>query len=147
MTLDKGQPAPSFCLEDTNHEQRCLKDYRGKWVVLYFYPEDDTPGCTTEAKEFTDLADEFKDQNATVLGISPDTCDSHQAFIDKHGLNVTLLSDPDHAVAQKYEASDGKNTRRSTLLIAPDGTVTHHWPEVKAGGHAAAVLEMLKNFA
>ncbi|MFP4524376.1 MAG: peroxiredoxin [Candidatus Woesearchaeota archaeon] len=147
MTLDKGTQAPEFCLQDANHEQQCLKDYRGRWVILYFYPADDTPGCTTEASEFTSLAEEFKAMNATVLGVSPDSCESHQHFMDKHDLNVTLLSDPNKEVAQQYEAaSDGKMVR-STILIDPEGTIVHHWPQVQAGGHAAAVLDMLKSLA
>ncbi|MBW2982845.1 peroxiredoxin [Candidatus Woesearchaeota archaeon] len=145
MTLEKGIQAPEFCLQDANHEQRCLKDYKGQWVILYFYPADDTPGCTTEASEFTSLAEEFKAKGATVLGVSPDSCESHQQFMDKHELNVTLLSDSNKEVAQQYEASDGENMVRSTVLIDPEGTVVHHWPNVSAGGHAAAVLEMLKS--
>ena len=147
-----NKKAPIFSLPDAYEQQHQLKDYQGKWVILYFYPKDNTPGCTIEALEFTDLAKEFKQQGAIVIGISPDSCASHQKFIDSKHLNVLLLSDKDHRVAETYDAWGKKKFMgreymgiiRSTYLLDPQGMIVHHWPNVKAKGHAQAVLETLK---
>jgi peroxiredoxin Q/BCP len=147
-----GEKAPAFTLSDQNGDEIKLSDLGGQWVVLYFYPKDDTPGCTTEACEFTEGVRAFEGLNARVLGCSPDTPDKHQKFIDKHGLELTLLSDPDKKVMTRYGAfgekkSYGKTVQgviRSTVLIDPQGKVAHHWPNVKAAGHAEKVRQKLE---
>jgi peroxiredoxin Q/BCP len=153
--IEIGKRAPVFSLENQYGDKVSLRDYAGRWVVLYFYPKDDTPGCTTEACDFTERISEFEGMDAVVLGCSPDSPASHLRFIDKHNLAVTLLSDPDHAIAEKYGAwgeksSYGKKTVgsiRSTVLIAPDGKVAFHWPNVKATGHAERVREKVAELA
>jgi peroxiredoxin Q/BCP len=150
-SLENGALAPEFTLKDQDGADVSLADFAGRWVVLYFYPKDDTPGCTTEACEFTDGIAAFTGLGADVLGCSPDSPASHQRFITKHGLRLRLLSDPDHTVMQRYGAW-GEKTRygkktvgviRSTALIDPSGRIAHRWPNVKAAGHAAKVRETL----
>jgi thioredoxin-dependent peroxiredoxin len=150
-TIAIGETAPSFSLPDQNGRVTTNRDLAGKWVVLYFYPKDDTPGCTTEACEFTDSLADFAGLEATVLGCSPDTPESHRKFIAKHGIKLTLLSDPQHTTLQAYGAWGeksmyGRTTQgviRSTALIDPAGRVAFHWPNVKAAGHAAEVAAKL----
>ena len=145
--VEVGKRAPAFELPDQDDENVSLKDLAGQWVVLYFYPKDDTPGCTTEACEFTSGIRQFHDLDAVVLGVSPDGPASHRKFIEKHQLKVRLLSDPDHKVMEAYGAwgvkqMNGKETVgaiRSTALIDPDGNIARHWPKVKAEGHAEEV--------
>ena len=147
-----GSKAPAFTLPDQNGETIKLTDLDGQWVVLYFYPKDDTPGCTKEACEFTDGLEAFEGMNAKVLGCSPDSPDKHQKFIDKYDLKLTLLSDPEKKVMTKYGAfgekkSYGKTVQgviRSTVLIDPQGKVAHHWRNVKAAGHADKVRQKLE---
>ena len=149
--VEVGAKAPVFTLRDQNGEQVKLSDFAGSWVVLYFYPKDDTPGCTTEACEFTDGIQAFETLDAVVLGCSADTPESHRKFIAKHGLKVTLLSDADHAVMKTYGAWGEKSMYgrtilgviRSTVLIDPQGNVAFHWPNVRAAGHAEQVREKL----
>ena len=150
-----GDPAPDFCLPDQNGTEHCLKDYRGKWVVLYFYPRDNTSGCTAEAREFTELKPEFERLGAVILGVSKDSVQSHQKFVAKHNLGITLLSDPEHRVLETYGAwqlrrqcgRESWGTVRSTVLIDPEGRIVYHWPKVtKAKGHAEKVLLKLKEF-
>ena len=146
-----GACAPALTLPDQDGRQVRLSDFTGKWVVLYFYPKDDTPGCTTEACEFTDGIKAFEKLDAVVLGCSLDTPDSHRRFVAKHDLKITLLSDRDHAVMKAFGAwgeksSYGRTTMgviRSTVLIEPQGKVAFHWPNVKAAGHAEKVREKL----
>jgi len=146
-----GAKAPAFELSDQDGVAVSLASLRGSWVVLYFYPKDDTPGCTTEACEFTEGIEAFRDLDAVVLGCSADSPDKHRAFIAKHGLTVRLLSDRDHAVMEAYGAWGeksmyGRTTMgviRSTVVIDPSGRVAHHWPKVKAAGHADKVREKL----
>jgi len=146
-----GLPAPPFALPDQDGVEVKLAGLAGSWVVLYFYPKDDTPGCTVEACEFTDSIKAFEATDAVVLGCSPDSPASHRKFIAKHSLAVRLLSDPTHAVMSAYGAWGEKTMYgrtvegviRSTVLIDPAGKVAHHWPNVKAAGHAAAVRERL----
>lgn len=143
-----GQPAPEFCLQNGHATETRLEDLRGKWVVLYFYPKDNTPGCTVEAQEFTALKPEFEKLGAVILGLSPDTVKKHQNFTEKHSLNITLLSDPEHQILEQFGAwrlkkNYGKEymgVARSTVLIDPAGVIRHVWPNVKAAGHAAEVL-------
>jgi peroxiredoxin Q/BCP len=150
-TITVGGRAPAFALSDQDGKATRLAEFAGSWVVLYFYPKDDTPGCTTEACEFTDGIEAFEKLDAVVLGCSPDTPESHRTFIAKHDLKITLLSDTDHAVMEAYGAwgekrSYGRTTMgviRSTVLIDPQGNVAFHWPNVKAAGHAENVREKL----
>lgn len=149
--MEIGSPAPEFCLPDEDGEELCLSSLRGKWVVLYFYPKDDTPGCTIEAIEFTALKEEFDIRECVILGISADTPESHCRFRDKHDLTVRLLSDPDRAVLERYSAWRKKSLygrimlgiARSTVLIDPDGNIAHYWKTVTAKGHAESVLKKL----
>ncbi len=151
MKLEVGSEAPSFCAKDTHGKERCLDDYKGKWVVLYAYPKDMTSGCTVEAMEFTERKGEFVDMNAEIIGVSADSPESHQKFTEKNDLDITLLSDPEHEVLEPYGAWAEKKMYgktfmgivRSTVLIDPDGKVAHVWPKVKAAGHADAVKEKL----
>ncbi len=151
-TATAGNTAPAFTLPNQDEEKIKLSDYKGRWVVLYFYPKDDTPGCTTEACEFTDNIRSFDKLDATVIGISPDTPEKHRAFIKKYKLKVTLLSDPEHKTMAKYGAWGikkmyGKEVTgviRSTFIIDPKGKVAHAWKAVKAAGHAAKVKEKLE---
>ncbi len=153
--LEEGIKAPGFCLKDSNIKERCLEEFTGNWVVLYFYPKDNTSGCTLEAIEFSALEDEFRGLGAVVIGISPDTCESHALFIGKHNLTVILLSDPDKKVLEPYGAwrmkkmygKESMGVVRSTVLISPDGKVAKTWNNVKAEGHAAKVLEALKELS
>jgi len=149
--LEPGMPAPDFTLKDAGEQSITLSALRGRWVVLYFYPKDNTPGCTTEALDFSALKDRFAEMNAVVLGVSPDSCKSHRNFTEKKALTVTLLSDPDHAVMSSYGVWQLKKLYgrefmgvvRTTFLIDPDGNIAHIWPKVKVKGHAEQVLETL----
>jgi len=142
-----NDPAPEFELPST-HGPQLLRDYRGRWVVLYFYPKDDTPGCTTEACDFRDL---LPGLGAVVLGVSPDDLDSHQQFARNHQLPFPLLSDTDHRVAEAYGAwgekqNYGKTYQgliRSTFIVDPAGKVAAALRNVKASGHAERVAAQL----
>ena len=155
VKLEAGQKAPAFTLVDQDDKKVSLKDFSSKWVVLYFYPKDDTPGCTTEACDFTAGLKGFDKLNATILGVSPDSTASHRKFIDKHNLKLTLLSDPDKKVLAKYGAWGtkkmyGKETQgviRSTFIIDPKGKIAHAWYNVKAKGHVDKVAEKLAELA
>ncbi len=150
-SLKVGAKAPAFSLANQDGKTVSLKELVGKWVVVYFYPKDDTPGCTTEACEFTEQLSHFDKLGATVLGISPDSVESHQKFRAKHKLQVELLSDPDSAVAKKYGAWGEKSMYgktyegiiRSTVLIGPDGKIAYIWPKVSPAGHAEEVRKKL----
>jgi peroxiredoxin Q/BCP len=141
--VEVGKPAPAFRLPDQNDQPVSLTEQRGKWVVLYFYPKDDTPGCTAEACEFTDSLKNFESLNAVVFGCSPDSPESHRKFIEKHDLKITLLSDEKRQVMSTYGAFDGRRVIRATVIIDPDGQIAHHWPTVKPRGHAAEVKAKL----
>ncbi|NOY77092.1 MAG: thioredoxin-dependent thiol peroxidase [Calditrichaeota bacterium] len=151
--LSIGQKAPDFCLPDQNKEEVCLHNYRGKWVVLYFYPKDNTTGCTTEALDFTAHLDEFKAVNAEILGVSPDSPQSHLKFITKKDLKLRLLSDGTRSVLETYGVWQLKKMAgreyygvvRSTFLIDPKGTIAYTWPKVKVKGHAEDVLRKIKS--
>lgn len=144
--------AADFCLKNQNNENVCLKDFMGKWVVLYFYPKDNTPGCSLEAKGFSDYINEFKQLNARIIGISPDSIDSHKKFESKHNLTFNLLSDPNHDVLKSYDVWKPKKLYgrefmgviRSTFLIDPKGKIVYIWPKVKVMGHAQNVMNKLK---
>jgi peroxiredoxin Q/BCP len=152
MAVEEGKAAPAFALKNAEGEKVALKDLRGKHVIVYFYPKDDTPGCTKEAQGFRDLWKKIQ-KNAVVLGISPDNEASHQKFANKYKLPYMLLSDPDKKVMTQYGAWGekmmyGKKTTgviRSTVWVGPDGKVIRHWKKVpKAADHPAKVLEALQ---
>ena len=146
-----GDQAPDFALTDETGTTHRLADRRGSWTVVYFYPADDTPGCTTEACQFRDLHDDITGLDAEIWGISPDGSGSHAAFRAKYGLPFTLLSDEDHAVADAYGAWREKTNYgktymgigRSSFLVAPDGRIARTWANVKADGHADEVKQAL----
>ena len=146
--IEPGQPAPEFELFDQNGQLHSLEDYRDQWVVLYFYPKDETPGCTTEACEFRDNIFAFKKINAQILGVSLDDVASHKKFAENHGLPFPLLADVDGKAADAY----GVKTRmfgmmvakRQTFLIHPDGTLAKHYEKVKPATHSQEVLEDLR---
>ena len=150
-SLNVGDNAPAFSLPDATEREVALEQFRGQWVVLYFYPKDNTSGCTTEALDFTAALPQFEQHNAVVIGISPDSCKSHQNFINKHQLKVLLLSDTDHKVLEAYGAWQLKRMYgreymgvvRSTYLIDPQGTIRRIWPKVKVKGHVEEVLKTL----
>ena len=147
-----GQTAPDFTLQASNNETISLHDYRGKNVVLYFYPKDMTPGCTTEACDFRDFHGDFAKLNTVVLGISPDDVKSHDKFTAKHELPFPLLADTDHQVAEAYGVwvlkkmygREYMGIERSTFLIDSEGKIAHVWPKVKVAGHVQDVLETIK---
>lgn len=152
MTLDVDQPAPDFEAASSNGRPVRLRELRGKWVVLYFYPKDDTPGCTREACGFRDSFRRFEAVNATILGCSPDDQKAHDRFISKYDLPFTLLSDPDRAIAQAYgvwkeKTMYGKKImgiERSTFLINPEGNIHRIWRRVKVDGHVDEVLDEIR---
>lgn len=145
--------AISFTLEDQDGVKHSLEDYAGKWLVLYFYPKDDSPGCTAEACEFRDAREIIAELgHATVVGISKDTVKSHKKFADKYGLNFTLLSDPDHTIIEAYGAWQEKSKygkkymgiQRSTFIIDPSGNIVKNYPKVSPKDHAAAIIADLQ---
>ena len=139
-----GDVAPEFELSDQDGQLHSLEDYRDQWVVLYFYPKDETPGCTTEACEFRDNIFAFRERNAQILGVSLDDVESHQKFAENHGLPFPLLADISGKVADAYGVKTkmfGMTVaRRQTFLIAPDGTIARHYSKVKPADHPAEVL-------
>jgi thioredoxin-dependent peroxiredoxin len=149
--LEPGDQAPAFTLPDQDSRPVSLDDFKGRKLLLYFYPADDTPGCTAEACQFNDNLHAFQTAEVPVVGVSPDDAASHQRFRSKFGLRFTLLSDPDHAVAERYGAWGERNRYgrtivgilRSTFLIDEEGKIERAWYNVKADGHAAKVLEEL----
>ena len=153
--LEEGAKAPVFTLAADDGSKVKLSDLKGSPVVLYFYPADDTPGCTKEACAFRDRSAELKKLGAKVFGVSPDDVASHVKFRNKFNLNFPLLADPDHAVAEKFGAWREKNMYgnkkmgivRSTFLIGPDGVVQKVWRSVKVDGHDEAVIAALKELA
>lgn len=153
MPVQEGKAAPAFTLPDAAGTKVALKDLRGRDVIVYFYPRDNTPGCTKEACGFRDLWSDIQQTGAVVLGISPDSRAAHEKFAAQHDLPFTLLSDPDKKVMEKYGAWGektlyGKKTVgviRSTVWIGADGKVKKHWRRVaKAAEHPAKVLEALQ---
>ncbi len=151
MPLTAGQPAPGFSLDSTEGKKLSLKDFRGKKIALYFYPKDNTPGCTREACSFRDSFGDFTKAGAVVLGISPDQLPAHDKFKQKYSLPFPLLADPDHAVAEKYNVWKEKKNygktymgiERTTFLINAAGQIARIFPKVKVDGHHEAVLAAL----
>ena len=150
--IEEGKKAPAFTLSADDGSKIKLADLAGSPVVLYFYPKDDTPGCTKEACALRDRSDELQQLGAKCLGVSPDDVPSHVKFRDKYELNFPLLADADHKVAEKYGAWREKNMygkksigiQRSTFLIGPDGKVAKIWKRVQVDGHDDQVIEALK---
>ena len=150
--IEVGKKAPAFTLVDQDGEKVALKDLAGQWVVLYFYPKDDTPGCTKEACQFTAGIQRFEKLDASIYGVSPDSPESHQKFIEKFELRVGLLCDPQKKMMTTYGAWGEKNMYgkvtegviRSTVIVDPDGNVAHHWKKVQADGHADHVKKKLE---
>ena len=150
-SLKEGSRAPDFCLPDQGHNTVCLKEFKDRWVVLYFYPKDDTPGCTTEACDFTNSLKDFEQLDSVVLGVSPDSPESHVKFSDKYKLKLRLLSDPEHQVLETYGAwgkkmnyvKESMGVIRSTYLIDPQGKVRRIWPKVSVAGHVDEVRQTL----
>jgi peroxiredoxin Q/BCP len=146
-----GTPAPEFDLQDQSGQRHRLRDYRGRWVVLYFYPKDNTSGCTQEACQFRDRAREYETRDAVVLGVSPDGTESHAKFAAKHDLPFTLLADPQKTLCEAYGVWQEKSmygrkymgVMRTTVLIDPKGVVAARWDKVKVPDHDAQVLTTL----
>jgi len=149
--IEEGKPAPDFELQSDTGQTVKLSDLKGRPVVLYFYPKDDTPGCTVEACEFRDSYDVFRERGAEIIGVSPDDVASHGKFKSKYELPFTLLADPEHEVAEKYGVwaernSYGKKSmgiKRSTFIIDSDGNVARAMMGIKPAGHASEVLDSL----
>ncbi|RMF33746.1 MAG: thioredoxin-dependent thiol peroxidase [Chlorobiota bacterium] len=154
MVLTVGQMAPEFTAFDQDGRAISLADYRGKWVVLYFYPKDNTSGCTREACAFRDAMEEVTSVGAVVIGVSPDSVRSHRNFADKYNLPFRLVADEDHQIAQAYGVWKEKTLygrtswgiERTTFIIAPDGRIAAIFPKVKVDGHVEQVLETLRAF-
>jgi thioredoxin-dependent peroxiredoxin len=152
VMVEIGELAPQFCLPGDSEQDVCLKDYLGKWLVLYFYPKDNTSGCTREAVDFTAALPVLQDLGAVVLGVSRDSPASHRKFAEKHGLKVMLASDQDHRVTEAYGAwalkkmygKESYSAVRSTFLIDPQGKIAHVWKKVSVKGHADAVAKKLR---
>ncbi len=150
-----GEKAPAFNLLDPKGDRVKLSNFLGNPVVVYFYPADDTPGCTKEACQFQEALVSFKKAKVPVVGVSPDDASSHKAFAKKYGLNFTLLSDPNHSIMEKYGAWGEKTLYgkkmvgviRSTFVIDKDGKIAKAWYNVRADGHAAKVLEYLETLS
>jgi len=151
QTLEIGNKAPNFNLPNQNGNSVRLDDFAGRWLVVYFYPRDDTPGCTVEANDFTRLKKDFEKKETVILGVSPDNEAKHCKFIDKHGLKIDLLADCEKSMLSDYGVWQEKSMYgkiylgvvRTTYLIDPDGNIAGAWTKVKAKGHADAVLKRL----
>ena len=152
MPIPAGSQAPDFSLPDENGELRHLSDYRGKVVVLYFYPKDDTPGCTTEACGFRDQYQDYEKAGVSVIGVSPDDVKKHQKFKTKYNLPFTLLADTDHTVCElygvwgrkKFMGKEYDGVFRTTFLIGKDGTILRVFENVKPEGHSQEILKVLE---
>ncbi len=151
--VEPSQKAPDFRLEDQDGNTHQLSDYAGKKVILYFYPKDDTPGCTREAIEFTEFKKNFEDLNTVIIGVSKDSVDKHKKFCDKHQLKITLLSDKEPFITERYGVWQEKKNYgktymgivRTTVLINESGIIQHVWENVKVNGHVEAVLKEIQN--
>ena len=149
--LENGIEAPNFSLPNSENIEISLNSFRGVWIVLYFYPKDNTPGCTTEACDFTNEFEEFQNLDSVVIGISPDSPEKHQKFIEKHSLKITLLSDEEKKVLKEYQAwglkknfgKEYEGVIRSTYIISPDGKIYHSWKNVRVKGHVEIVKKRL----
>jgi len=152
MPVSVGDVAPEFTALDQYEQPLSLRDYRGKWVVLYFYPKDNTSGCTRQACAFRDATQSIADAGAVVIGVSPDSVRSHRSFTEKHNLPFRLVADTDHQIAEQYGVWKEKKlygrayygNERTTFIIAPDGRIAAIFPKVKVDGHVEEVLETLR---
>jgi thioredoxin-dependent peroxiredoxin len=152
MTIETGSKAPDFKLPASNGEEVALKDFKGKNVVLYFYPKDMTPGCTTQACDFRDRHEDFKQQNTVILGVSPDTLARHDKFIEKHGLPFILLADEEHKAAELYDVWKLKKNfgkeymgiERSTFIIDGQGNIAKEYRKVKVKDHVEEALKFIE---
>jgi peroxiredoxin Q/BCP len=146
-----GGPAPEFELPDQDGQLHSLEDYRDQWVVLYFYPKDETPGCTTEACEFRDNIFAYRELNAQILGVSLDDVDSHKAFAENHSLPFPILADSDGEASTAYGVKTRmfgmKVAKRQTFIIKPDGSIAKHYEKVDPDSHSAEVLADLRSFS
>jgi peroxiredoxin Q/BCP len=150
--LDLNAKAPEFCLPNQDETEVCLRDLSGKWIVLYFYPKDNTPGCTTQACDFSDSLPDFEDLDAVILGVSPDSPKKHTNFITKKDLKITLLADEEKKLCELYDVWQLKKNYgkeymgivRSTFIINPDGKIAAAWEKVRVKGHVDTVREKLK---
>lgn len=152
MSVEIGKQAPGFTLPSQDGKEVSLSDFKGKHVVLYFYPKDMTPGCTTEACDFRDAQESFSELDAVIIGVSPDPVEQHQKFIDKHDLPFLLLADEDHKVAEDYDVwklkkNFGKESygiERSTFIIDKEGNLQQEYRKVKVEGHVEQALEFIR---
>lgn len=143
--------APNFCLQNQDNKNVCLADYKGNWVVLYFYPKDNSKTCTIEALNFTDNLKQFEEMETIVIGVSPDSVKSHKNFATKHNLKIILLSDPEHQVLEQYKVWKLKKmygreymgVERSTFIINPEGYIEEEWKKVRVKGHVEAVKQKI----
>ena len=150
--LNVGDTVPDFCLPNQDEEEICLRDLKGKWIVLYFYPKDNTPGCTTEAQDFTAALKDFEKLDAIVLGVSPDSPKKHRNFIEKKDLKITLLSDEEKELCKlfgcwqlkKFMGKEYMGVVRSTYIIDPDGKIAAKWEKVKVKEHVDEVKKKLE---
>jgi peroxiredoxin Q/BCP len=150
--LKVGDLAPDFTATPESGKLVQLRDFSGQWLVLYFYPKDNTPGCTTEAKDFTAYKEQFEKLRANIVGVSPDSESSHQKFSQKHTLSLDLVSDPDHKIAEaygvwglkKFMGKEYMGIIRSTFLINPDGKISQIWSKVRVKNHVEKVLSTLQ---
>ena len=153
--LEIGDAIPAFCLPNQDEEEICFRDIKGRWAVIYFYPRDNTPGCTTEACDFTEALPNFTNLSAIVLGVSPDSPRKHRNFIEKKELKITLLADEEKSLCKDFgvwqlKKNYGKEYMgvvRSTFLIAPDGTLAYKWEKVRVKEHVKAVQEKLEELS
>jgi len=151
--LNPGDAAPDIALPVWPEGQLKLSDLRGQWVILYFYPKDNTPGCTTESCEFRDALPDFSGTNAAIVGVSRDSVKSHQGFTNKQNLNFPLIADTDELLSKAFDViqlkklygKESLGVERSTFIINPNGTIAHAWRKVKVKEHVADVLQTLKD--
>lgn len=149
--LEIGDKIPNFCLANQDEEEICFRDIKGRWAVIYFYPKDNTPGCTTEACDFTAALPDFTGLETIILGVSPDSPKKHRNFIEKKALKITLLADEDKELCKsfgmwqlkKFMGKEYMGVVRSTFLIAPDGTLAYKWEKVRVKGHVDEVKAKL----
>lgn len=150
--LEVGTKVPDFCMPNQNEEEICFRDIKGKWIILYFYPKDNTPGCTTEACDFTVAQPDFTSINAIILGVSPDSPEKHRKFIDKKNLGITLLADEEKELCKlfgiwqlkKFMGKEYMGVVRSTFIIDPDAKIVATWTKVRVKNHVADVKAKLE---
>jgi len=150
--LEVGDAVPDFCLPNQDEEEICFRDIKGKWIVLYFYPKDNTPGCTTQACDFTQAEPDFRSLDAMILGVSPDSPKKHRNFIEKKDLTITLLADEEKELCnlfgiwqlKKFMGKEYMGVVRSTFIIGPDGKIAATWTKVRVKEHVLKVQEKLE---